>query len=277
MHPVITIALLTVHEAVRRRILFAALLLGGAFLSIYATGFYFAHADIRSTPMPDGQQDFIFNMLSMAGLYAVNFLTIMASILIPVDTVAGEIDSGVMQTIASKPLARWHILVGKWIGFVAVLAFYLAVMAGGVLSVTKLISGFVVPHAALGLALMLMEGALFVTITLAVGARLSTLATGVFGFGLFGLAFIGGWMEQIGTLLGNGTTRNVGIVASLLVPSEALWQLAAYNMQPSIMRDVNLTPFSPASVPSGAMIVWAACYLVVVLLIALRLLRTRDL
>ncbi len=277
MHPVITIALLTVHEAVRRRILLAALLLGGAFLAIYSTGFYFAHADIRATPMPDGQRDFIFNMLSMAGLYAVNFLTIMASILIPVDTVAGEIDSGVMQTIASKPLARWHIVIGKWAGFVAVLAFYLAVMAGGVLAVTKIISGFMVPNAALGVSLMLMEGALFVTITLAVGARLSTLATGVFGFGLFGLAFIGGWMEQIGTLLGNGTTRNVGIVASLLVPSEALWQLAAYRMQPSIMRDVNLTPFSPASVPSGAMIVWAACYLVVVLLIALRLLKTRDL
>lgn len=277
MHPVVTIALLTVHEAVRRRILLAALLLGGAFLSIFATGFYFAHADIRVTPMPDGQQDFIFNMLAMAGLYAVNFLTIMASILIPVDTVAGEIESGVMQTIASKPLARWHIVIGKWIGFVSVLAFYLAVMAGGVLAVTKIISGFTVPHAAFGVSLMLMEGALFVTITLAVGARLSTLATGVFGFGLFGLAFIGGWMEQIGTLLGNGTTRNVGIVASLLVPSEALWQLAAYNMQPSIMRDVNLTPFSPASVPSSAMIVWAACYLVVVLLIALRLLKTRDL
>lgn len=277
MHPVITIALLTVHEAVRRRILLAALLLGGAFLAIYSTGFYFAHADIRATPMPDGQRDFIFNMLSMAGLYAVNFLTIMASILIPVDTVAGEIDSGVMQTIASKPLARWHILIGKWAGFVAVLAFYLAVMAGGVLAVTKIISGFMVPNAALGVSLMLMEGALFVTITLAVGARLSTLATGVFGFGLFGLAFIGGWMEQIGTLLGNGTTRNVGIVASLVVPSEALWQLAAYRMQPAIMRDVNLTPFSPASIPSGAMIVWAACYLVVVLLIALRLLKTRDL
>ena len=277
MHPVITIALLTVHEAARRRILLAALLLGGAFLAIYATGFYFAHDNVTAEQLVDAQRRIVFNMLAMAGLYAVNFLTVMASILIPIDTISGEIESGVMQTIATKPVARWNIVVGKWLGFVVVLAGYLAVMAGGVLAITRIISGFVPPNAAFGVSLMLLEGALFVTISIAAGTRLSTLANGVLGFGLFGLAFIGGWMEQIGTVLGNGTTRNVGIVASLVVPSESLWQLAAYNMQPSIMRDVNFTPFSPASVPSGAMVAWAACYLVVALLIAVRLLRTRDL
>ncbi len=277
MHPVITIALLTVHEAARRRILLAALLLGGAFLATYATGFYFAHDNITAEQLVDAQRRIVFNMLAMAGLYAVNFLTVMASILIPIDTISGEIESGVMQTIATKPVARWNIVVGKWLGFVVVLAGYLGVMAGGVLTITRIISGFVPPNAALGVSLMLLEGALFVTISIAAGTRLSTLANGVLGFGLFGLAFIGGWMEQIGTMLGNGTTRNVGIVASLVVPSESLWQLAAYNMQPSIMRDVNITPFSPASVPSSAMVAWAACYLVVALLIAVRLLRTRDL
>lgn len=277
MHPVITIALLTVHEAARRRILLAALLLGGAFLATYATGFYFAHDNITAEQLVDAQRRIVFNMLAMAGLYAVNFLTVMASILIPIDTISGEIESGVMQTIATKPVARWNIVVGKWLGFVVVLAGYLGVMAGGVLTITRIISGFVPPNAALGVSLMLLEGALFVTISIAAGTRLSTLANGVLGFGLFGLAFIGGWMEQIGTMLGNGTTRNVGIVASLVVPSESLWQLAAYNMQPSIMRDVNISPFSPASVPSSAMVAWAACYLVVALLIAVRQLRMRDL
>ena len=133
-------------------------------------------------------------------------------------------------------------MVCKWLSFVVVLAGYLAVQAGGVLAITRIISGFVPPNAAFGVSLMLLEGALFVTISIAAGTRLSTLANGVLGFGLFGLAFIGGWMEQIGTVLGNGTTRNVGIVASLVVPSESLWQVPAYNMHPPIRRDVNPTP-----------------------------------
>lgn len=277
MHPILTIAFLTIHEARRRRILHAALLLGALFLALFATGFYFVHASLLEEKMPEPQRRLVYNMLGMAGLYAVNFLTVMAGILLPVDTVSGEIDSGVMQTIATKPLSRWHILMGKWFGFLVVLSIYLTVMAGGLVTVVKLISGFLIPNAAFGVSLMFMEGALFVTITLAAGTRLSTLANGVFGFGIFGLAFIGGWMEQIGTLLGNGTTRNVGIVASLIVPSESLWQLAAYNMQPPLMRDTNFTPFSPASVPSRMMIAWATCYIVAVLLVSLRLLRTRDL
>jgi hypothetical protein len=84
-------------------------------------------------------------------------------------------------------------------------------------------------------------------------------------------------MEQIGTLVGNSTARYIGIAASLLVPSESLWQLAAYHMQPALLRDLNLTPFSPASVPSQNMVFWAAGYTVAGLAAALWLFRARNL
>ena len=122
-----------------------------------------------------------------------------------------------------------------------------------------------------------LEGTLLLTLSIAGGTRLSTIANGVTVFGLYGLAFIGGWMEQIGTLVGNSTTRYLGIVASLLVPSESLWQLAAYHMQPPLMRDLHLTPFSPASVPSGNMVIWAAGYTITALGMALWQFRTRNL
>jgi Cu-processing system permease protein len=123
----------------------------------------------------------------------------------------------------------------------------------------------------------LLEGTVLLTLALAGGTRLPTLANGVTVFGLYGLAFIGGWMEQIGTMVGNAAARYVGIAASLLVPSESLWQLAAYHMQPSIARDVQIGPFLTASVPSPAMVVWALGYVLLVLLGALRLFHTRDL
>jgi hypothetical protein len=84
-------------------------------------------------------------------------------------------------------------------------------------------------------------------------------------------------MEQIGTVAGNATARYIGIGASLLVPSESLWQLAAYHMQPPIARDVQMGPFLTASVPSPAMVLWAAGYVALTLVVALRLFQTRDL
>jgi hypothetical protein len=48
-------------------------------------------------------------------------------------------------------------------------------------------------------------------------------------------------------------------------------------MQPPLARDLNLTPFSPASVPSPAMVAWAVSYVLVVLVTGLRLFQTRDL
>ena len=44
-----------------------------------------------------------------------------------------------------------------------------------------------------------------------------------------------------------------------------------------MVRDTNLTPFSPASVPSPAMVAWARGSVLAVLGATLRLLRTRDL
>jgi hypothetical protein len=54
------------------------------------------------------------------------------------------------------------------------------------------------------------------------------------------------------------------------MPSESLWMLAAHHMQPPIMSQLGMTPFSPLSVPSNATVVWAAVYVAAALAFALR-------
>ena len=54
------------------------------------------------------------------------------------------------------------------------------------------------------------------------------------------------------------------------MPSESMRQLAATTMQPPLMADLHLTPFSPASVPSSAMVLWAVGYTLVALVAALQ-------
>jgi ABC-type transport system involved in multi-copper enzyme maturation permease subunit len=194
----------------------------------------------------------------------------MTSVLLAIDTLSGEIGSGVMQTLASKPIRRVDIVLGKWLAFAGLSAAYVAVVAGGVLGVAWAVSGVVLRGIERGLPLMVLESWVLIGLVLAGGARLSTITTGVVVFGFYGIAFIGSWVEQIGTLAGNLAARNVGTAASLIMPTEALWQLAAHSMQPPIMRDLAMTPFSPASVPSPAMVMWAAGYAVLTLLLAVR-------
>lgn len=274
MHAIPTIIGLTLHEARSRKILLAAMIFGLLFLALFTTGLFFIDR-LENARLP--QRRMMVATILMAGLYAVNFLTIMTAVLVPADTLSGEIRSGIIQTVVSKPLRRWEVVLGKWIAFWLILLGYLGLMAGGVLLAGRIIANYVPPNITVGLALMCLEGTLLLTLSIAGGTRLSTITNGVMVFGMYGVAFIGGWMEHVGTMADNAAARYLGIAASLLVPCESLWRLAAYYMQPKLMRDLQLTAFSSASVPNGAMVLWAAVYTALSLAFALWQFRKRNL
>lgn len=278
MRSILVIARLTLAEAARRRILVATLLCGLAFLVLFGIGFHFVAKDVAKAGLVNQLQSrAVLVFFTLAGLYATNFLTIMTAVLLPVDTLSGEIASGVMQTIASKPVRRSDIVLGKWLAFCVVIAGYLLLLAGGVLLIVRLRGGVILPNLHIGLPLMLLEAIVLLSLSIAGGTRFSTVTNGVVVFGLYGLAFLGGWMEQIGTFAGNDAARSIGTVASLVMPSESMWQLAAHNMQPPIVRALGVGPFQFAAVPTPAMVWWAAGYVTVVMAFALRRFAKRPL
>ena len=275
------VAHLTFHEARRKRVLLAALVLGLAFLLLFGIGFNLIYVEMQHSTRLRGasalMNDQFLNFISLAGLYAVNFLGIMMSGLLPVDTLAGEIRSGMIQSLVTKPARRWAIVLGKWLGFWVMIVLYLALMAGGVIGIVYALSGTLLANAGWGLLLMLLEATIVLSISIAGGTYFSTLANGVVVFGLFGFAFIGGWVERIGSTFGNKSAEQIGVISSLIMPTEALWQLAAYHMQPTILRQLGLSPFSSTSEPSPLMVIWAFGMLITVLVIALRQFNQRDL
>ncbi len=284
--PIFIIARLTFLEAVRRRILLAAFLLGVAFLLLYSFGFYMMRTQIGSQrPITNSVsetalQSGIDNFLTLAGLYAVNFLAIAMGALVSADTLAGEIGSGTIQALVTKPVRRAQIVLGKWLGFAGLLALYLVLMIGGVMAVAYALDGYVVPNVVNGIALIYLETLLIMTVTLMLSGMLSTLATGGVIFGLYGIAFIGGWVEQFGALLQNQAAINIGIISSLIIPSEALWRRAAYDMTPPIAQVLGAAfsgPMLTVSVPSELQVFYAIGYLVVILAIGVRAFARRDL
>jgi hypothetical protein len=95
--------------------------------------------------------------------------------------------------------------------------------------------------------------------------------------GLHGLAFLGGWIEQAGALTKTPKVVDIGIIASIVMPSEALWRRAVFEMQAPLTTALSFSPFSGISVPSPVMICYAALYTGVFLALAVWRLNQRDL
>ena len=216
------------------------------------------------------------NFLLMAGLYAVAFLSVAMGALLSADTLAGEISSGTIQTIVTKPLRRSQVVLGKWLGFAGLLALYSLLMAGGTALSVYLQSGYIAPNLLTALLLLYLESLVVMTVSLACSSAMPALATGAMVFGLYGLAFIGGWIEQIGAIFRNQTAVQVGIVTSLIIPTEAIWRRATFEMQAPLSAALQMTPFTTLSVPSVLMIAYAFLYLLVMLWAAVSNFQRRD-
>jgi len=138
--------------------------------------------------------------------------------------------------------------------------------------------GGVLPHHWLrGAGLIWLECLLILSVVFRAGASFSTLTNGVVALGLHGIAFVGGWIEQAAALTHSPRALNVGVTASLIMPSEALWRRAAFEMQSPVLNAVGFSPFSAISVPSGLMVLYACLYMTLAFLLALRRFSERDL
>jgi Cu-processing system permease protein len=78
-------------------------------------------------------------------------------------------------------------------------------------------------------------------------------------------------------VLQNATAVKVGIIASLIIPSESLWRRAAFEMQTPVAGLLGISPFGATSVPSPLMVAYAVFYLLVTLSLAVRTFTHRDL
>jgi len=287
MKNIFTLAQMTFREAIRRRIVLTGLLLGICFLITYSIGFHYIYTSVRAaeTSLQNSSQPKAVvriadtegvNTLLLAGLYAVTFLSIAMAALLAADTLAGEINSGTIQTIVTKPIRRMDVVFGKWFGFASLLLLYFLLMAGGTVLSIWIQTGYAPNHLITGLGLIYFEAILVMTISMACSSAFSALATGGIVFGLYGLGFIGGWIEQFGAMLQNQTAIKVGIIASLIIPSESLWKRAAFEMQTPLAGVLGMSPFSTVSVPSPLMIGYTALYLLAMLTVAIRVFEKRD-
>ena len=111
---VLIIAAKEIHQAIRNRwVLAATLLLAGLALSLTFLG---------SAPTGNvGVRTLDVVVVSLSSLTI--FLVPLIALLISHDAIVGEMERGTMLLLLSYPVARWQVLLGKFLGHLAVLAF----------------------------------------------------------------------------------------------------------------------------------------------------------
>lgn len=285
MRTALIIARFTLQEAVSRRLILAGLLLSAGFVALFALGFTFAYTEVGSEAGPvervASELGMVTSILTLLGLYAVYVLSSVLALFVSVGAVSGEIDAGTIHALLARPIRRSQFLVGRWLAYVVLVGTYVVAMAGSVLLVARAVAGFELAAPLPGIALMVFGAVLLLTLSLLGSTVFSTMANGVVVFTLFGLAWIGGFIEWVGNVARNPAMVNLGITVSLLVPSDALWRGASFFVQSPLMLSqragsVGALPFAGGAPPTESMLVWSLGYVALALAGATFVFSRRD-
>ncbi|WP_257170523.1 ABC transporter permease [Bradyrhizobium sp. SRS-191] len=237
MNSLITIAAKEIQQAIRNRwVLAATLLLSGLSLSLTFLG---------SAPTGTvGARALDVVIVSLSSLTI--FLIPLIALLIAHDAIVGDMERGTMLLLLSYPVARWQVLLGKFLGHLAVLAFATC-LGYGAAAVALLITGssfdaegLAAFAAMIGSSVLL--GAVFVAIGYLVSAVVRDRGTAAgLCIGLWLVLVLIYDMALLGVLvLDQGRNISGGVLSALLLLNPA----DAYRL-------FNLTGFANVSLFSG--------------------------
>ena len=272
---------LTLKEIMNKRILHMGVIMTLLYLLLYGFALHYLG---KSMALPGNQpwlgQQIGYQMLTM-GWYISTFLCGALAILAGSGSLSSEIESGTILGLASKPVSRQAIVGGKFLAYTFVTAVYSAILVGAIALLTVYFFKLQIDPIALmsGIGLFMLFPVLLLALAHLGSARFSTLATGIVTFMLFALAIIGGFIEQIGAMMQNASMINVGVVSSLVIPSDAIYRLAVSVAAGPMGKSsiASFGPFGAASTPSTAMLLYALFYIIIIMAFVFRFFDKRDL
>ncbi len=282
MSTVLTIASLTVREAVRRRLVAAFALISVVLVSLSGWGFYrLSH----SAAITSGETQIALPEAVILFMFMFSFIVALSASAIASPAISGEIDSGVLQTVIARPVRRGEVLLGKWLGLAGLLAAYTVIVCGLQVAMVYWASGYVVPNPAAAAAFLFAEGVVLLTLVLLLSTRLSALAAGVIGVALFGIAWLAGVVGSLGTTFNIRAMHTASEISQYLLPTDGLWHGAIYYLEPSSFVTLQLAgppeaqadPFFAAAAPPWPYLTWAGIWLVLVLVLGVVSFERREL
>jgi ABC-type transport system involved in multi-copper enzyme maturation permease subunit len=280
MNPTLTIAALTIREAVRRRLLLAFVAITAVIVGLSAWGFdRLSH----SGSLTSGESNLAVPDALILFMFMFSFILALSASAIAAPSISSEIESGVLMTVVTRPVRRAEVVLGKWLGLAALLAGYAIGVCALEFAVVRLTSGFLPPDPFLAGFYLFAEGALLLTLALFLSTRVPVIAAGVIGVAVFGAGWLAGVVGSLGSSLNIAALRTIGQIGRFLLPTDGLWHATIYYLQsPSLIaqhlaEDSQRDPFYSAGAPSWPYLVWVGCWFGLVLLAALVSFERREL
>ena len=269
---VLLFAGLTLRELVRRRLVAAVAVLTLVIVAFTAWGMHrLATAVVDGAPLPEPAVRSAAAGIVILLAFLFSFVVALAAALVGAPTMAESIANGEVLAVLARPVRRADVVLGRWLGTLAALAFYVAAAGALELLVVRVTTGYVPPRPLLALAYLCAVGGIVTTGAIALATRLPALAAGIVAAMLFGLAWIGGILESIGLALGQRAARRCGDDGGARIPSDALWRGALYALQPAAFTAAaanfnggsgSVNPFAVTSSPPQALLWWACAWTV---------------
>jgi len=281
MSPIITIALLTLREAVRRRLVAACAGITVGLVALSAWGFdRLSH----TATITSGEVNTAIPQALILFMFMFSFVVALSASAMASPAISAEAESGVLLSILARPVRRSDVLIGKWLGLATVILAYAGLVSGLEVGVVDWVSGFVPPNPVVVALYLFAEGAILLTLTLLLSTRLSAIATGVVGIALFGAAWLAGVVGSLGTAFKISSLTTIGNVSRYVLPTDGLWRGAIYYLEPQSFVAQRLTdspdsgnPFFAQNPPAWTFLIWVGVWFLAVLGAGIVSFQRRDL
>ena len=266
----LTVAGLTLREAMRRRVVWALLILTVVLLALSAWGFSkLIGLDTNLGTMTSGEARLVASLLINLIMFGFSLIAAIGTAFLAGPTLAGEVESGQALAMLARPVRRSAVLFGKWLGLIAFGCGYVILAGLAQLLVVRVVVGYWPPAPASGLALLAAETITLLTLALLLSSVVSTMASGIIAVGLFGATWVAGVVGGIGHALGNAGVERVGTVSRIVLPTDGLWHGAMNAFQdPSALlqmgNDQGGFPFLSEAPLTFAYLAWAAVWIAVI-------------
>jgi ABC-2 type transport system permease protein len=282
---VITIAVLTLREAARRRTLAVLLLLTLATVALTGWGVERLTTLARENGVNEIQIRIGVSQVLILVAFMFSFVLAMTAAFLAAPSIAGDIESGVAQSILARPIRRADLLLGRWLGLSIVVGGYAACAGLLEIGVVGVLTGHTPPEPFLAVVFLAAQAIVVLTFALLLSTRLPSIAAGSICVVLFGLAWMAGVLVGVAQAFDAGALATAARASRWLFPTDGLWRGVIYGLEPPLFllgaraaagARADANPFYAATPPPPEFVAWSVIWLAVVLAVAAWSLNRRE-
>jgi ABC-type transport system involved in multi-copper enzyme maturation permease subunit len=255
----------TWKEVLRKRVLVITIVLTLLFLLLEAFGAY----GLKQVSSIADKRELGRSFMSLS-LYLSNFIVAYLSIFSAAGTISGEVENGILLSILPRPVPRWHVFLGKWLGYASWSALYGFLLYWAQVLIVGWQYGFSTFNSSVWMTSVewMMIPLILTSLSILGSTYFPTLGNGIFVMLIFSFGLLGGFLEVLSVPSASSTIADIGMFISFFVPTDAIYRLVIYSVTGggSGSSLSKFGPFSSPIVPNHLFLLYVAGYIFVLVI-----------